>query len=134
MSKLQDTKELVKITKVSKDSDKYKVALKLVNKILVNLGKDEIDDLTKFVDVDREDIIKDVNKKSFEEMEIILFKHFDKAKCGWYKRKKVKNYILTFLRYMCDLIGYEFSYIQRDITTEVDSKKYRKTCMFYSIK
>ena len=58
--------ELEKDGKITKDSEKYKVALKLVNKILVNLGKDEITDLTDFKDIDREDIIKDVNKKALD--------------------------------------------------------------------
>ncbi len=97
-------------TKLDKDSEKYKVALKLINRILVNIGRDEVDDLTKFKDVNREDIIKDTNTISFMELQSELFKYFDKVKCGWYRRKTTKNYILTFIRYMCDDMGLNFEY------------------------
>lgn len=115
--------------KEDKDSEKYKIALKFINVILVNIGKEEVDDLVKFCGIDREDIIKEVNKKSFEEMEDELFKHFDKVKCGWYRRKVTKNYILTFLRCMCDILGLSFSYTEH-------KKQINKTVtsiMLYSI-
>lgn len=119
--------------KESKESDKYKIALKLINKILVNIGKEQIDDLTKFVNIDREDIIKDVNKTDFEQLEVELFDHFDKVKCGWYRRKTTKNYILTFMRYMCDNLGYKLIKSQKGKMVTIDGKNYEKTCMIYSI-
>ena len=61
---------------VDTSGEKYKVALKFINKILVNLEKEEIDELTDFKDIDREDIIKDVNKETLKEMEGEIFKHF----------------------------------------------------------
>ena len=81
-----------------KNSDKYKVSLKLVNKILVNIGKEEIDELTKFVDIDREDIIKDVNMTTLTEMEGEVFQYFDKMKCGYYR--KTGSIVLNRLRGM----------------------------------
>ena len=81
MSTFEKTK--IKI-KIEKDSEKYQVTLKLLNKILVNLGKEEIDDFTKFKDIDREDIIKDINVEALREMEKELFTvHYDKKKCGY---------------------------------------------------
>lgn len=117
--------------KIDKDSDKYKVALKFVNVILSNLGKDSIDDLTKFKDVDREDIIKDVNKTSLDDMESELFSHFNKKKCGYYR--KTDAIVLNCLRGVMKEIGYELTYEQRDINGTINGKTFRKTCMFYSI-
>ena len=85
-----------KNTKVDKNSDKYKVILKLVNKILINLDKKEITDLTGFIDIDREDIIKDENNKTLVEMEKEIFKFFDKRKTGYYR--KSDTLILNCLR------------------------------------
>ena len=105
----KDNKE----NKDNKDSEKYKVALKLINVILVNSGKETIDDLTKFKDIDKEDIIKEVNKKGFEDMEDELFKNFDKGKCGWYRRKRVDTYILHFMRCMCVDLGLSLEYVEQ---------------------
>ena len=79
-----------------KDSNKYKIALQLINKILVNIGKEEIDDLTKFVNIDRDDIIKEVNKTSLEEMDKEIFVLFNKKKCGYYR--KTNTLVLNSLR------------------------------------
>lgn len=118
---------------INKDSDKYKVALKFINKILTNLGKAEVADLLEFKDIDREDIIKDINKKAFTDMEKELFKYFDKVKSNWYKRKNVLHYILTFLRYLCSDIGLSFDYRKKDINTTIDNKNFRRTHVYYSI-
>ena len=62
-----------------------------------------------------------------------IFQHFDKKKMVWYKRNTFQHYILTFLRHMCTDLGYSFSNVKKDINTQVDGNKFRKTCMFYSI-
>ena len=62
--KSNDIKTIVEEPKktVGKDHVKYIVLLKLLNAILINIGRDVIGDITEFVDVDREDIIKEENK------------------------------------------------------------------------
>ena len=98
--------------KEDKDIDKYKVCLRLINKILVNIGKEEVDDLIKFKDIDRLDIIKDINRVDLEKLGPELFKYFDKAKFAWYRRRTTKFYNLSFLRYMCDNLGYQLNYYE----------------------
>lgn len=120
------------IVKVSCDNEKYKVILRLINKILINIGKTEIDDLTKFVDIDREDIIKDVNKEALIGMESELFPLFNKKKVGYYR--KTDALVLNCLRGMVKDIGYELFNVHKDITTTFDGKNYRKTHVIYSIK
>lgn len=118
--------------KVDPDSDKYKVVLKFVNRILVNLEKDEIDELTKFVNIDREDIIKEENKKVLIEMEKDLFKHFNKDKCGFY-RKTANGWVLNVLRGMVKEMGYELRAIQKEKNEYINGRSYKRTHQFYSI-
>lgn len=98
--------------------DKYKIAIKLVNKILSNIGKKKINSLTDFKDIKREDIITESNKKTLEEEADELFKYFDKSAFGWYRRKTTKNYILTFLRKMCNDLGLSLKYEEKHFRTE----------------
>ena len=121
--------------KVSKDSDKYKVALKLINKILVNIGKQEIDDLVNFVNIDREDIIKECNKIALVSMENELFTvaKFDKKACGYY-RKNGNAYVLNLLRGLMKEMGYEMTYIKKEKNEQVGNKSYKRSHYLYSIK
>lgn len=125
------TKNVSTVVKESSDSDKYKVALKLVNKILVNIGKEEIDDLIKFSGIDREDIIKEVNKKSLMEMEGELVELFTKKKLGLYR--KTDGIVLNCLRGLMKEIGYQLVKEQKGKMVIIDGKSYEKTCMIYSI-
>ena len=118
--------------RVGKDSEKYRVALKFVNRILVNIGKEEVDDLTDFVGVDRDDIIKDVNKKSLEEMEGEIFPLFNKLKCGYYR--KTGSFVLNCLRGILKEIGFEMTYTQKEKNEIIGDRSYKRTHSFYSIK
>ena len=120
------------VIKVGYDDEKYKVALKLVNKILVNIGKEEIDDLVKFVEIDREDIIKEVNKEVLVGMEKELFPLFNKNKCNYYR--KTDALILNCLRGVIKQTGLTLTNTKKDITTTINGQNYRKTHMIYSIK
>lgn len=63
---------------IDKKSEKYKTLLKLINDILSNIEKGQIDDLLKFKDITRNDIIKEENILAFNESQEALFNHFDK--------------------------------------------------------
>lgn len=117
---------------IDKNSDKYKVLLKFINKILVNAKSNEIDDLTKFINIDREEIIKEANINALKSMEKELFEHYNKSKCGFYK--KTPAIVLNCLRGMVKELGYEFIYIRKDISQIVDGKSLRRTHTLYSIK
>lgn len=129
-------KQIVKKTssKIIKETDpKYKILLKFVNEINVNINKPVINKLTDFINIDREDIIKQENNVSFQKMENDIFEYFDKKVCGWYRRKTIKGYILTFLRSTCKDIGLEFKYNQKEICDIINNKSYRRTHLMYSI-
>jgi len=89
---------------IDKTTPKYQVLLEYVNGILQNIGKDVIDDITKFRDIDRFDIIKEENKVLLDNLAPKLFKHFDKTRCGYYR--KTKGLALNCLRGMCRDMGF----------------------------
>ena len=115
---------------IDKQSDKYQILLKFINKLLKNIGKEEITDLTQFQNIDREEIIKEENKLLFKKMEKEMHEFFNKSKTGYYRRKRTKHYILTFIRSVCDEIGLKFFYTEK--TRSVNSLV--KTHIIYSIK
>jgi hypothetical protein len=112
---------------------KQVVLLKLMNGILNALGNPEITKLTDFKDIDRDDIIKPECVSVYNQMEDELFTCFDKHVCSWYKRKKIKNYIMTFIRYTCIDIGLKYIYKKRETTIIVNNKRYKGIHYMYSI-
>jgi len=128
--KKEEIKPTLPKLKTNNDDPKYIVLLKFVNQILTNINKPNITALEQFENIDREEIIKPINMETFSNMENEIFEHFDKVKCGWYSRNKLKNYILTFFRYACGILGYSFTYISKNTM----SKSVFKTKFFYSIK
>lgn len=112
---------------------KYTIAFKVVNKMLENMEKRPIDDLTKFSMIDRKDIIKPENKKIIEDMEKEIFDVFDKRKCGWYRKDSINTYSLTFLKSICNDIGLNFVRKEKEVYREVDGERLRGSRTFYSI-
>ena len=132
--KIKKHKKKEKTEKCDINNPKYIVLLDFLNQILVNIGKQKIKKLEDFRDIDREDIIIDANKILLDgDMGKILFEHFDKGACGWYRRKLTETYILSFLRYSCKMIGYSFEYYQKDVVTSVAGRNLRQTHIFYNI-
>jgi len=118
---------------VDKKNDKYKVVLKLANGILKNLNKDPIDDLTKFVKISKEDIIKKENIKLFNEMEDELFELFNKYSFKWYKRNVLKNYILVFLKTACSELNLKFASKRKEISEKINDIRYKRIITAYTI-
>lgn len=104
----ENNKKIIEEKQIDKTTDKYKVLLKLINKILASIGKEKIDDLKQFKCINRDDLISDTVEQIYNIMEKELFNAFDKRKCSWYNRKNVNNYVLTFLRAAVYDIGLDF--------------------------
>ena len=113
------------------DSEKYKVTLKLINKILQNIGKEQVDKLEDFKEIDREDIIKENNKTSLTDMESELFPLFNKKKVGYYR--KTDALVLNCLRGMMKELNYDFTKTKKDISETINGKSYKRTHYLYSI-
>lgn len=132
--KVKKNKRKDQSEKCNTNDPKYVVLLEFLNCVLANIGKKKINKLEDFKDIDREDIIKDINKNLLEgHMGNKLYEHFDKVACGWYRRKLTDTYILSFLRYACRIIGYPFEYYQKDVTILANGRNLRQTHIFYNI-
>lgn len=112
--------------------DKYVVALKFVNKILENIGKEKIDKLEDF-EIDRDDLAKEANNQFVKEMNKEIFGPFDKNECKYYKRHQIGTYCVTLLRRMMKCIGYEMDIKKRNKSIEFEGYVYNRTQYLYTI-
>ena len=134
----QKTKKIKQTNKtkiIDTSTERYKVLLKFINKILTNLNKEEIATITDFKNIDRIDIIKDINKKTLNNMSSEIFKYFNKQKCGWYrlKRNESKGIVLHIIRGMCKEIGLSLVFQKKTIFERINDKAYGRTHLIYSI-
>ena len=116
---------------VDKNDPKYVIALQFLNHILTNNNKPNINDILDFKDITRQEILKQENLNKLNEMEPELYKHFDKDKCGYYR--KTDNYVINFFRQMLKEIGYKANMQKKDRTVNIDGINYRKKFMIYHI-
>ena len=77
--------------------------LKFSNKILENIGKLLITDMTEFKNIDRADIVKDINKQTLTIMEKEICEIFDKTKCRLYA--KTNGIVMNCFRAMVKDVG-----------------------------
>ena len=117
-------KEVMIKKELDKNSYKYTVFLKLLNKILEEAGKPNIDDIYEFKDISRNDILKNdkVNELFGLEKELFGPKSFKKQGFYWYERKKKENYIFTFLRKACEDLGVELKFLNRKKISKKSNK------------
>lgn len=115
-------------------TEKYSLLLKLINSILKNINGVQIDKLTDFVDIDRDFIIKDENKKLIFDNEKEFFPPYDKVKFAWSRRNCTRQYILSFIRYACNEVGLDFKSQKQKKLLVVEGVKYHKISMLYSIR
>lgn len=113
---------------VDKTTEKYKIFLKFISEITNKTLKD----VTEFIEIDREDIIKDDNKEKLNKREKELFKHFNKVKCGYYR--KTDNIVLNCLRGMCKELGLNLVMIKKNKYDTFNGKVYKRSGYYYSIK
>jgi len=119
---------------MSEDQIKYNLVLELVNKFLINMNKPVITDLTDFKDIVRQDVITEANYKVVEEMENNIFKYFDKAKSGYYQKKRAgDNYTVNFLRGLLRQINHEIISKEKDVCVIINDNKYRKKITVFDI-
>jgi hypothetical protein len=116
---------------VDKNDPKYVIALQFLNHILTNNNKSQINDILDFKDITRQEILKQENLDKLNEMEPELYKHFDKMKCGYYR--KTDNYVINFFRGMLKEMGYKAIHIEKDKTVTIDGENYRKKIIYYHI-
>ena len=87
---------------------KYNIILKIINKLLKAINKEEINDLLHFKNINREELLPHTNIKLLESMENEIFEVFNKKSLAWYSRTTSKNYVFNFLRNALCEINFKF--------------------------
>ena len=116
---------------IDKADAKYILALQFLNHILTNNNKPQIQDILDFKDMTRQEILKQENLNKLNEMETEIYKHFDKDKCGFYR--KTDNYVINFFRQMLKELGYKAVVEKKDRTIKIEGQSYRQKLMIYHI-
>lgn len=102
----KDNGDKRKEKKETKEDKKKRVMLEIINKILVLMDKDEINDLNNFIDIRRDVLLDEKYAKLMDENKEYIFKNgFDKHQCQIYQTK-VKNMHISMLKGMLKQIGY----------------------------
>jgi hypothetical protein len=93
--------------KESQEDKMIRVALEVVNNILVEMNKNKIQDLCEFVDVQREELTKDKYKQIINDnLEYIFSNGFTRSECMVYQ-KTIKYPHLSIMKGVLNSIGYE---------------------------
>lgn len=132
----ESTEELIKLMERSEKEkriivERNQIALKLLNKILLRMGKEPIDTVTKFMNIRKEELQKQENILAIEEMEKEIFQYYNKRRCRYYRRSQIQNYMMVFLKHMCEGIGKELQSSQA-LKYNDDTGK-RESIRLYSI-
>ncbi len=97
-----------KKTKVVYSNDEYVAKLlEFLNWVLKKLNKEPIDDVRKFKNIKRQEIIDIDIDKTHDEWYNILFPVFSKYKFRYSYRKETRSYIISVIRKACKEFGYK---------------------------
>jgi len=107
------------------------VFLKLLNKVLENIGKSQISDILDFKNIEQELLIKESNTKIIENMMGEIDITFSKSHAG--SKKTAKKYPLNFIKSLAKQINMDLSYKKKDKTILVDGVLYRRSTYYYSL-
>lgn len=109
---------------VDTNTSRYKLLLDLVNKLLVDMGKPEIDDLLKFSRIDRHDMMK-CDKQIIIDMKKDLRKHFILNSA--FSKVTATSYCVSTLRSLVKQMGLKFDKKKKSIMTHRANGMYKRT-------
>ena len=113
--------------------EKNEFILKYVNALLKNSGKEEIQDLTEFKNVNRLDIVSEENIQYVKTMMDEITNLFDKINWKYYQ-ETAKSRPLNVLRGMIkDNQTHQLIAINKEVSELLDGKKIRRSAMLYTI-
>ena len=122
-------------TKLDKTNEKYILTLKFLNDLLKAIGKEEIDDITNFKEVRRDDLLTDSCQKVFDNHISEICKVFGKSQIYYRNKDSVDNYLISLIKYMIKLIGYQFVFKTKINKKPLGDNVYNITSnVLYSIK
>lgn len=120
--------------RVDVDSDKYKVTLNFLNGLLKTMNKDAITDITQFKNIKRDDLITDTCDQVLNEHIKAIIKQFGKNNIRHNMRAQYNYYVLTVIKYLTSLCGYQFISNNRwDFNINAVADYNYKSVTYYSI-
>jgi hypothetical protein len=121
--------------RLSKDHPKYVVTLNFINDLLKILGRDDIDDLTEFKNIKRDDLLKPECTKVLDNHLDSIVEHFGKTNILYSRRDKLKLYIMIIIKRISQMCGYTFKSIPKNASIKNKNNKYytRECWVVYSI-
>lgn len=111
--------------KLDKNNEKYVVFLEFLNELLIALNKEKIDDILKFKNIDRDDLLKPECDIILQNNLIKLTRLFEKSKLRYWQRKKIKNYIITIIKTIAKMCGYSFKSRQKQLLNKIDKNNFQ---------
>ena len=117
---------------ISKDSEKYKATLDFLNDVLRSMNKPEIDDITKFSEIKRSELLSVDHKKIVEEHSVKLLNHFKKKQLKYNCKDTYTSYCVTLIKILALECGYNIS-TTRYCTWDPENKLEQKNGRTYSI-
>ena len=91
---------------LDKNDPKYILTLLFLNKILEKLGKDNIDQLTDFKAIKKDDLLKEECVNVLNEYLDKIAKTFGRQSIQYNKRTQISSYIITVIKSMVSICGY----------------------------
>ena len=119
----------IKNKAIEKVQQKYNILLKFINKLLENMNKNNIDIITDFKEISREELIIEDNNRIFNDMKEEIMTSFNKYKLKYTQEDTIKTYIITIIKLMCEELELRFTTIYK--TKRINKKKITET--YYSI-
>jgi hypothetical protein len=104
------TIDCFKIKAETEDEIKKRVALEIINKLLVALDKQPVQELIEFNGISRDDLLAEPCVRVIDENSDYIFKNkFNKHECNIYQKKNISNPHLSLIKGMLKQINYSLS-------------------------
>lgn len=103
--------------KLAPDHPKYIVTLNFLNKLMKELGRNKITELTEFKGIRKNDLLEEKCIIAFNTSLGEILTVFDRSEILYNKKAVVKTYILTVIKCIVSSCGYSFNSYARSKTT-----------------
>lgn len=97
-----------KYPKVDNNSGEYKVTVSFLNGLLKQMKKQEINDIIQFKNIQRSELMKPEYEQILNNHIDNIIEQFGKTKIRYNMRNQFDYYVITVIKYLTKLCGYEF--------------------------
>lgn len=109
--------------------ERHNVLLKLLNRLLENMGMAVITEVTEFKEIPRRKLLTDSNNAIYEEMSAEIHEYYSKDQLKHAQRKAIKHYLILVIKKMCEDL-----FLNLRSTTKIERiEKKKVTNVYYDI-